>query len=807
MLKHTLLITMFSPRSIGIRGRLIASLIACGLLPMIAVAVIQYFIAQSANEKVSRTAAADLTRIAESKLAAVRSIKSADIKDYLHLIRDQVITLSGSTMSQNAANYFIRGFEELRPADGQSLDQMRDELATYYEDQFGGEYRRQNPNRTVDPSASLDLLSKPTVTAQHRYMVANANPLGEKHRLDAGSIGDSYNKVHEKFHPPIRQFLERFGYYDIFIADVQTGDIVYSVFKEIDYATSLKTGPYRDTGIGRVFAAAAAATRADDVFLEDFESYRPSYEAPASFIASPIFRDGEKIAVLIFQMPADRLGTLIARQDGLGETGQTYMVGPRGRLRSNDPRVSADSFVDSFRNDDTSAMRDEAVGLVLAGRSGTSELTNRFGQRVLASYSPIQTLGLHWGLVCEVDVAEAMQPLLAIADQTRQANRRMAWTLLMSILAVGAVVAALGWLLARRIVDPIDRTVAALRGIARGRADLSQRLDENQIGELGCLAVHFNQFIERIAGIVTNITAGSDTLGTTSTQIRDLSKSLTRGTDDSKAESTRISGVAEAMSRRMSTMSVSTEELSRTMSDVSTAVLKMKNSIAEIRDGAEHSSRVSGEASEATRRSNERVTQMGEAADEIGRVIEVIEDIAEQTNLLALNATIEAARAGESGKGFAVVATEVKTLAKQTAAATEDIRSRIESMQSSTRTAVQSLGGIARVVGEVHQLSLQMAQSVVVQSETTDQISGHIASATQLAHQVAQGVGQSAAAAGDITANLTKVDRVLTETAAGAKRSDDSGVELYEIAMEMKSLVGQFHQQPSHASGAAQAAR
>ena len=183
---------------------------------------------------------------------------------------------------------------------------------------------------------------------------------------------------------------------------------------------------------------------------------------------------------------------------------------------------------------------------------------------------------------------------------------------------------------------------------------------------------------------------------------------------------------------------------------------------------------------------------MGTAADEIGKVIEVIQDIAEQTNLLALNATIEAARAGEAGKGFAVVATEVKELAKQTATATDDIRTRIEVMQRSTGQAVESIEQISDVVGQVNDLNRMIASAVEEQSKTTQEIVGHVGGTADLAQTVARGVAESAEASREITENISHVDGVLQETADGADQSRESGDELNRLATEMRALVDQF---------------
>ena len=155
----------------------------------------------------------------------------------------------------------------------------------------------------------------------------------------------------------------------------------------------------------------------------------------------------------------------------------------------------------------------------------------------------------------------------------------------------------------------------------------------------------------------------------------------------------------------MQGMASGTEEMSANVKTVAAAVEEMTASISEVAKNAEHAAQIAGEASNLAQTSNQNIGQLGEAADAIGKVIETIQDIAEQTNLLALNATIEAARAGDAGKGFAVVANEVKDLAKQTAEATEDIRHRIEGIQSSTGLAVTSIGNISEVIAKVNEVS------------------------------------------------------------------------------------------------------
>ena len=187
-----------------------------------------------------------------------------------------------------------------------------------------------------------------------------------------------------------------------------------------------------------------------------------------------------------------------------------------------------------------------------------------------------------------------------------------------------------------------------------------------------------------------------------------------------------------------------------------------------------------------------RSGNLGAAASEIGKVIEVIQDIAEQTNLLALNATIEAARAGEAGKGFAVVATEVKELARQTAAATEDIRQRIEGMQSSTDVVVQSIAEMGQVIMQVDDVSRTIAAAVEEQSVTTKEIARNVAQTSTAAEAVAKGVAESAGVTREIAHNIADVDQAAKQVASGATTAQNAGGRFTQVADTLSSLVGQF---------------
>ncbi|HBJ35943.1 MAG TPA: hypothetical protein DDZ51_14580 [Planctomycetaceae bacterium] len=776
-----------------IRGQLLIAFLLCGIVPLTAITFVNLWNLQTGFSSVQEKSSDALVSKIQSNLVAARDDRKQAIEDYFGMIRDQVISTSEDRTIIDFMSQFTESLNE-RISESEISDEkiaeMRRELASYYVNTFGPEYRKQNGSE-FNLSDKVARLSAKAVEAQHAYIVENTNGLGQKHELN--SAGETrYDKLHAEVHPSLKNFIERFGFYDLFLVEPHNGEIVYSVFKELDYATSLNNEHCRDTNIAKVFQQACRLDK-NEFAIVDFESYWPSYQAPASFIASPIHSDDKLVGVLIFQMPIDRINQLMGRKLAVGESAETYLVGPGNQLRS-DTRVGGKfSIVESFRNKDGSGqITTEPAIAALAGKSDVVDTTDYLGNRVLSAYAPINVLGLQWAVLAEVDHEEALADVVAMSDVTANIRKSIfLWSGLTSLIAVFCV-GAIAYGMIRQLMKPIDATVSALQDISQGEGDLTRRLDENQIGELGDLARYFNCFASRICEVVKSIAGNATTLTQASVDLAASSTQLSQGASESKIQSATVSSAAEELSINMSGMARSTEELSETIVSVSMAMEEMKTTIVEIASNAERSASIAARASTAAEQSDKCVGGMGVAAEEIGKVIQVIQDIAEQTNLLALNATIEAARAGEAGKGFAVVATEVKALAKQTAAATEDIRSRIEAMQSTTHEAVLSIKEITEVVGKVDELNRVIAAAVEEQSITSQQIAQHVSTAADRAQVVARGVTESAVASREITENISRVDVNLQSTAAGADQSRTAGDELSRLAAEMQDLVSQF---------------
>ncbi|MFP4356045.1 MAG: methyl-accepting chemotaxis protein [Phycisphaerae bacterium] len=367
-----------------------------------------------------------LRQEATNKLLAVREIKRQAVERYFQSIRDQIVTFSENEMVVNAMREYRQAFGQFRTEnnlEATQIEQMRTKLATYYTKEFSDQYK--SINEGADPNALkyFNMLDDDSIALQYHYIRANQHPLGCKDELDTPGDASQYSRIHHRVHPVIRSYLRKFGYYDIFLVDLESGDIVYSVFKELDYSTSLTDGPFAKTNFGECFRRARDATGKDTIVLVDYAQYTPSYEAPASFVASPIYDGDKKIGVAMFQMPIERLNDIMRERAGLGKTGQTYLVGGDGKMRSDSPLEDAQAgpvfrSVDaSFRKPATGQVRTATWDNAQKGQSGCEAIVDYKSDRVLSAFSPVELGEFRWSLLAEIEINEAFCPKLPAAEK------------------------------------------------------------------------------------------------------------------------------------------------------------------------------------------------------------------------------------------------------------------------------------------------------------------------------------------------------------------------------------------------------
>lgn len=453
-----------------------------GILPMLVLGTLAY---NRANDAIFRQIF--------SQLDAVRDLKSTSIINYFDYIRRQISVLSSDRHVVQAVMDFqsaisVMEQEHLWPADSLVMHEF---VGQYYQDGFGKEFSKQNSGQSASEATLLQQLDTTAAALQYLYIATNPNPLGSKQQLLSQTDGSQYSHVHADIHPVLKQFLEEFGFYDIFLIDANSGRVMYTVFKELDYGTDLKQGAYADTGLAEAYRRAVTLTEPGASVLVDFKTYRPSYDAPASFIASPIMKDGEVIAVLAFQMPIDRINAIMSERSGMGKTGESYLVGSDYLMRSDSILAPhTHNVIASFRHPESGSVKTEAVMAAINGETGQGFITDYNNNPVLSSYRPVDLADFQWVLVAEMDQAEAMIPA-----------RNLLNTTLWIAAFCAAVVTILALWFSRLTAGPINNVAGVIRTVAEsGQFNLRAKVSGKD--EIGVMATGINHFLDRLQSVL-----------------------------------------------------------------------------------------------------------------------------------------------------------------------------------------------------------------------------------------------------------------------------------------------------------------
>lgn len=488
---------MLGLERLAVQSRLIVLLLAVSLGSILAIGWIGY-----------RSARDSITYAVQQQLQSVRHSKTTALVDTLKGLRDQVLSISDGRLATDGMAGFRRGMAGLQDA---SLEPEQEEkLRRWYAEEFIPELKSHLGGA---PMVEQYLPAEPRQRyLQYHYLLPEQRRLvtGDKDVLSPADIDDSeYGIVHKAVRDRMERAATLFGYEDILLIDDDTLEIVYSLKKRPDFATSLRTGPYAGTSLARAAESLALARDKDSYRVADIEAYVPDAGLPVGFVLSPIFNGPEMIGILALEFPVDRIvaittGRFEWEREGMGKTGECYLVGPDLMMRSRSRFMVEDQegFMASLRRSSLPSttvdqierqgnvinqlpVRTPAAEDAIRGREGLTIITDYRGVPVLSSYGPLDLDSIRWGVIAEMDVEEAYAPIRSYAR-----HALLAATGLSLGTAILALVAS--WLLVR----PLRQLTDAARRIGAG--EVGVRVDLNSRDEFGDLARTFNQMSESL---------------------------------------------------------------------------------------------------------------------------------------------------------------------------------------------------------------------------------------------------------------------------------------------------------------------
>jgi methyl-accepting chemotaxis protein len=642
------------------------------------------------------------------------------------------------------------------------------------------------------------------------------------------------------------RYRKEYGYYDVMLV-ANDGSNFYTVAHEADYNTNLFTGPYKNSGAARVVKK-VFETRG--FAFEDFSRYEASDNQVSAFMAAPVIDKGEVLFAVVMQLSPEGVNKIMQERTGLGETGESYLVGPDYLMRSDSIQDNDHKLQASFDKPETGAVKTVATEEGFQ-KADTKVMMGYTGKEILASYTPVKVYdNLTWILIAKINTDEAFAPVTKFA-------RTMG--VMGSVVLVVVILIAL--LVAASIAGPITRMANVITEIANNR-DLTLTVPEGGNDEIGVMSKAFNNMISVIhkAFIVVNNSAVNvaesaenvakraagnrdraanelirakesvniiGEMGSTAAKVnqasegqkvaaevsaktvKNLLQSVGQVSEAAKVQNkeaketmARVSEMGSTGAQVVATareQGVMVAKVSAAVTSITSAVESMNKAVAQATQHGKASLIAAEEGRRSVASTVEGMQAIAESSEQISDIIGVITEIAEQTNLLALNAAIEAARAGAHGKGFAVVADEVGKLAQRSSEAAKEITqlikdssSRVEDGSKLTDESQKSLIKIDEG-GRVNMQAIDEIEKTATALATgTAQVQNLMKELNKLAEDIAGMAGEQgarrAAAENALTLLLEESERITELVADANKGAADIGQEMTGIVSRTNDM-------------------
>ncbi|MDQ7091156.1 MAG: methyl-accepting chemotaxis protein [Methylococcales bacterium] len=649
------------------------------------------------------------------------------------------------------------------------------------------------------------------------------------------------------------KYKKAYGYNDLFLID-PSGFIFYTTDHDLEYRTNILTGIYSSTNLGKLIGQ---INKSKTFGFADFKLYAPSNNYPAAFVAQPVVKDGKVELIVVLKLSIKKINEVMQQRAGMGETGESYLVGSDNLMRSDSVFDKTHKVKASFENPNNGSVKTKAFKEALAGNDGAIRIDNYRGVSVLSSYTQLKVFNTTWALIAEIDEDEALSSVTAL--------RRY---MMILGLIVGVLIVAFALYVAKSIANPIVNMANTITKIAENR-DLTLDVPVESDDEIGHMSVAFNNMMHiiheafktvnesafKVADGAENVARRAaanreraqselvrahesvdiiSEMGGTARQVSQASEAQKMAAETSTITITRLLDSVSKVSELAATQNKEATETMVRVSEmgqigtkvVATAreqgamVARVSSAVASITGAVENMNKAVGQATEHGKASLiaaeegrksvsstvEGMQAIADSSEQISDIIGVITEIAEQTNLLALNAAIEAARAGAHGKGFAVVADEVGKLAQRSSEAAKEITQLIK--DSSERVAdgskltdesQQSLIKIDEGGRDNMRAIDEIERTADVLAQGTEQVQGLMKELNVLAEQIAGMAGEQGerreVAEKALLLLLEESNRITELVGEANKGANEIGTEMNSIVSRTEEMSTMTDQQ------------
>jgi len=693
-----------------------------------------------------------------------------------------------------------------------------------------------DPTYIVDVAGVSDAISGNkgqgiVINYRGEYVLSSWQPVNI-HNLTWAIIADV--DVTEALVPSLEQeakdffskYKEGYGYFDLYLLNPD-GYLFYSVNHDPDFQTNMLTGPYKDSNFGRLLGTVLTTK---ETAMADFEKYAPIENVPAAFIARPVLFQGEVAIIVALQVPLNQIDAIMQDRIGLGETGETYLIGPDKMWRS-ESRFTKELGVATTILNPKTTVDTVASRSALTGQEGSQEKIDGYRSvPVLSSWMPVTVMqsteanpkGVVWALLAEMDYSEIRQPV-----------RTIAWYIFTLFVIGVLVVIAFSYWFAGGLTTQVKHIMDLFGDIGIG--DFDARTKVTSEDELGVMARSLNamldntltliqtsedrdamqaavmKLLEEISGLAdgdltVRAEVTEDFTGAIADSFNDMAEELSRVVKNVKSATLQLSATSHEVSVSTESLAETSEKQADQVSDAITAINAMAASIQQVAENAGQSTQVSelasknaGDGAEAVRNTNaamdairehvqetaRTIKRLGESSQEIGNIVQLINDIADRTSILALNASIQAAMAGDAGRGFAVVAEEVQRLAERSTNATQQIDTLIKNIQGEINEAGTSMEeSIQRVVD-----GSKLADDAYTRLQEIETVSTRLA---ELIQSISTTSKQQAKTSDDIAKTMAEVGEISTHTSSASRQTALSMQNLAETSDQLRVSVEAF---------------